>query len=240
MKIIYVVFFTVAFSSCVQASTIGDVTYTPEELHAEYKKNELRADNKFSCQFIIKGKVKEVYRRSLSDNDYQIRLQGNVNINFDKLDKKSDTAKDIADLNIGELVYVSTSSAYLSWGSVFGKNGFWVSKHLDESASLNSTDGLCVKEIKAVEEYRENEKLSSGNGDYLSQSEKEKTIVTSYAMADKKLNEIWLSLTKAKRNELLQEQRNWIKEKEKCATTECKIEITIVRIAVLDKHNNEK
>lgn len=240
MKIIYAVFFTVAFSSCVQASTIGDVTYTPEELHAEYKKNELRADNKFSCQFIIKGKVKEVYRRSLSDNDYQIRLQGNVNINFDKLDKKSDTAKDIADLNIGELVYVSTSSAYLSWGSVFGNNGFWVSKHLDESANLKSTDGLCLKEIKSVEKYSKNEKSSNNNSDSLIQSEKGKTIVNSYTMADKKMNEVWKSLTKARRSELLQDQRNWIKEKEKCSTTECKFKMTIDRIAVLDKHDNEK
>ncbi|MCW2475922.1 MULTISPECIES: lysozyme inhibitor LprI family protein [unclassified Symbiopectobacterium] len=235
MKIIYVAFFMVALSSYVQAETIGDVTYTPEELHAEYKKNELRADNKFSCQFIIKGKVKEIYRRSLSDNDYQIRLQGNVNINFDKLNKKSDTAKDIADLNIGELVYVSTSSAYLSWGSVFGKNGFWVSKHLDESANLKSTDGVCLKEIKLGEKYSENEKLSNSNSGSLSQSEKEKTIVTSYAMADKKLNEVWQSLAKAKRNELLQEQRNWIKEKEKCATIECKVEMTTDRIVVLEK-----
>ncbi|MBA0217349.1 DUF1311 domain-containing protein [Pectobacterium brasiliense] len=240
MKIMYAAFIMAAMSFYTQAATITDITYTPEQLHSEYKKNELRADNKFNCNFIIKGRVKEIYRRSLSDSDYQIRLQGNVNVNFDKLDRESNTAKDIANLNIGDLVYVYTSSTYLSLGKIYGRKGFSVSKFLDENATLKKVGVLCLKDIKSAEKSSENKKTSSDDNDYLSKLEKEKIIVKSYGMADKKLNDVWQSLTKAKRGELLQEQRDWIKEKEKCATDECKIEMTIDRIAVLDKHYNEK
>lgn len=225
-----------AMSSYAQAATISDITYTPEQLHSEYKKNELRADNKFNCDFFIKGRVKEIYRSSLSDNDYQIRLQGNVNINFDNLDRGSNTGKDIANLNIGDLVYVYTSSTYLSWGGVYGRKGFSVSKNLDENASLKKVDGLCLKEMKPVEKLSKNKNLSSSNGDSLSQLEKEEAIVNSYAIADERLNEVWKSLTKTQKDELLKEQRNWIKEKERCATTECKVEMTINRIAIIEKH----
>ncbi|MBA5226539.1 lysozyme inhibitor LprI family protein [Pectobacterium aroidearum] len=240
MKIMYAAFIMAAMSFYTQAATITDITYTPEQLHSEYKKNELRADNKFNCNFIIKGRVKEIYRRSLSDSDYQIRLQGNVNVNFDKLDRESNTAKNIANLNIGDLVYVYTSSTYLSLGNIYGRKGFSVSKDLDENATLKKIGGLCLKEIKSAEKSSENKKTSSDNTDYLSKLEKEKTIVKSYDIADKKLNEVWSSLKKSKRNELLQEQRNWIKEKERCATTECKIEMTIDRITVIESYRMEK
>lgn len=241
MKIMYVAFIITAMSSYVQAATLADITYTPEQLHAEYKKNELRADNKFNCKLLIKGRVKEIYRRSLSDNDYQIRLQGNVNVNFDKLDKESNTAKGIADLNIGDLVYVYTSSTYLSWGSVYGRNGLSVSKNLDENIKLkDNVEGVCLKEMAPVGKFSKNENSSSSASDSLGQSGKEKTIVTSYAIADKKLNEVWQSLTKAQRGELLQEQRGWIKEKEKCATTECKVEMTIDRISIIERYGMEK
>ncbi|KFX24148.1 lysozyme inhibitor LprI family protein [Pectobacterium atrosepticum] len=101
---------------------------------------------------------------------------------------------------------------------------------------MKKVDGLCLKEMKPVEKLSKNKNLSSSNGDSLSQLEKEEAIVNSYAIADERLNEVWKSLTKTQKDELLKEQRNWIKEKERCATTECKVEMTINRIAIIEKH----
>ncbi|QWC52487.1 hypothetical protein [Pectobacterium atrosepticum] len=58
MKLICTAFIMAAMSSYAQAATISDITYTPEQLHSEYKKNELRADNKFNCDFLLKEESK--------------------------------------------------------------------------------------------------------------------------------------------------------------------------------------
>ncbi|MBB3320657.1 DUF1311 domain-containing protein [Atlantibacter sp. RC6] len=234
--------------SSAHAVTFNEITFSPQEMKTAFQKNELRADKKFDCSYIVKGVLNEVYRNPMSENTYQIRLRGGVNIYFEDLDQKPNIAKDIADLEIGDEVYVLAYKAHYSLGDVWGDKGYAVKKNLDVNKKIEDDLKICINEnVKSVqmsESVTEKNNISidkkSSNEDQSSDSMQSKKLSVDdavyYSMADKKLNVIWSSLTKEQKDKILPDQRQWIKNKEKCADMFCKTEHTIDRIIELTKY----
>lgn len=229
----------ILFSGALHALLMKEIIFTPQEMQADFQKNELKADKKYNCSFIVKGKLKEVYRTAMSKNDYQVKLAGGVNIHFKDLDIESLEAKKIADLNVGDEIYVIADKAHYSMKTVYGDNGYAVKKELDENHKAPANSNFCINEnVKLTTENESKETVSI--------PVKPTTEITQpsnidsdsyYKMVDKKLNSVWSSLTKEQKDKILAEQRQWIKTKEKCTDTFCKTETTVDRIIQLSKYS---